>query len=133
MVGVEEDELELAQVRRRLGDAHLGLEDPGRPILVGCPMWLPVVAAAMVTFVVLRRCRNSTRPGICTCCGYDLTGNVSGICPECGTAIPEKHRAEPVGLVIEGNSVVASSGPHPALRDGMGHPDSHDGLALRER
>jgi hypothetical protein len=26
--------------------------------------------------------------GYCGCCGYDLTGNVSGICPECGTAIP---------------------------------------------
>jgi hypothetical protein len=22
--------------------------------------------------------------GHCTACGYDLTGNVSGICPECG-------------------------------------------------
>lgn len=25
---------------------------------------------------------------ICTLCGYDLTGNVSGICPECGTPVP---------------------------------------------
>jgi len=23
-------------------------------------------------------------PGRCPACGYDLTGNVSGICPECG-------------------------------------------------
>jgi hypothetical protein len=22
--------------------------------------------------------------GICGCCGYDLTGNTSGVCPECG-------------------------------------------------
>jgi hypothetical protein len=24
--------------------------------------------------------------GLCECCGYDLTGNVSGVCPECGGA-----------------------------------------------
>jgi hypothetical protein len=23
--------------------------------------------------------------GLCVRCGYDLTGNVSGVCPECGT------------------------------------------------
>lgn len=26
-------------------------------------------------------------PGCCRECGYDLTGNVSGVCPECGTPI----------------------------------------------
>ena len=25
--------------------------------------------------------------GICRRCGYDLTGNTSGVCPECGTVI----------------------------------------------
>ena len=24
--------------------------------------------------------------GMCAACGYDLTGNVSGVCPECGNA-----------------------------------------------
>lgn len=27
------------------------------------------------------------RPGACSKCGYDLTGNVSGVCPECGQEI----------------------------------------------
>lgn len=27
-------------------------------------------------------------PNLCRQCGYDLTGNVSGRCPECGTMIP---------------------------------------------
>ena len=27
------------------------------------------------------------KPGACSKCGYDLTGNVSGICPECGQGI----------------------------------------------
>jgi len=28
--------------------------------------------------------------GHCSICDYDLTGNVSGVCPECGTPIPKK-------------------------------------------
>ena len=28
--------------------------------------------------------RGEPVPGFCTRCGYNLTGNVSGICPECG-------------------------------------------------
>ena len=27
---------------------------------------------------------------VCIPCGYNLTGNVSGICPECGKAIPKQ-------------------------------------------
>ena len=34
----------------------------------------------------LRRWRRR-RKGLCIKCGYDLTGNESGVCPECGTAI----------------------------------------------
>jgi hypothetical protein len=33
-------------------------------------------------------------PNLCRQCSYNLTGNVSGRCPECGTAIP---RAQPIG------------------------------------
>ena len=28
-----------------------------------------------------------TRTGHCTKCGYNLTGNTTGVCPECGTAM----------------------------------------------
>jgi len=37
------------------------------------------------------RCAVSKRqgPGICGKCQYDLTGNVSGVCPECGTPVPK--------------------------------------------
>jgi hypothetical protein len=27
------------------------------------------------------------RAGICSGCGYSLTGNTSGVCPECGTSV----------------------------------------------
>jgi hypothetical protein len=30
----------------------------------------------------------------CRQCGYDLTGNVSGVCPECGTALPPKPQPD---------------------------------------
>ncbi|HEX5243398.1 MAG TPA: hypothetical protein VFW23_09085 [Tepidisphaeraceae bacterium] len=29
-------------------------------------------------------------PGMCVSCGYDLTGNTSGVCPECGTPTTDK-------------------------------------------
>jgi hypothetical protein len=32
--------------------------------------------------------RRRTRRGHCPKCGYDLTANVSGVCPECGQARP---------------------------------------------
>jgi hypothetical protein len=31
--------------------------------------------------------RRSSLHALCASCGYNLTGNVSGICPECGTPI----------------------------------------------
>jgi uncharacterized RDD family membrane protein YckC len=31
-------------------------------------------------------------PGSCEACQYNLAGNESGICPECGTAVSEKNR-----------------------------------------
>jgi len=30
------------------------------------------------------------RNGLCVECGYNLTGNISGACPECGAAVTEK-------------------------------------------
>jgi hypothetical protein len=29
-------------------------------------------------------------PGYCPSCDYDLTGNTSGVCPECGTPVPKE-------------------------------------------
>ena len=38
------------------------------------------------------RRRRLARAGRCQTCGYNLTGNTSGICPECGTAIAAEAR-----------------------------------------
>ena len=36
---------------------------------------------------------------VCSKCGYDLTGNESGVCPECGEPVRPSPRAKPVTLV----------------------------------
>lgn len=53
------------------------------------------VAAVLFALAVLPWCMKRVRrrlwppPGVCARCGYDLTGNVSGRCPECGTPIKD--------------------------------------------
>jgi hypothetical protein len=54
---------------------------------VSLPLWLPVAAIAASTAYLWRADRRRPPPGHCQHCGYDLTGNVSGRCPECGTWI----------------------------------------------
>ncbi len=49
---------------------------------VTLPLWLPLVLIAIPTAFFWWRDRKP-KPGHCPC-GYDLTGNVSGRCPECG-------------------------------------------------
>jgi hypothetical protein len=56
--------------------------------LLSFPAWLP--AAALLALPAWRagaaaRARRRTRGNRCRSCDYDLTANVSGVCPECGT------------------------------------------------
>ena len=53
--------------------------------LLNVPATGLAVFAAIGCWRELRRVP-TLRPGICFNCGYDLTGNISGVCPECGTA-----------------------------------------------
>jgi hypothetical protein len=67
-----------------------------RPSVYTLPGWgsgvvtLMFAAYPTIAFIrgPLRRWRRS-RGGLCLKCGYDLTGNVSGVCPECGTKIEQ--------------------------------------------
>ena len=56
---------------------------------VSIPGWIPaVLLLAYPTVAAIRgplRRQQRRRKGRCLECGYDLTGNVSGQCPECGT------------------------------------------------
>jgi hypothetical protein len=47
-------------------------------------LWLPLLLIALVIALLCRRDRRAIPPHCCQGCGYDLTGNTSGACPECG-------------------------------------------------
>jgi hypothetical protein len=49
------------------------------------PMWAVVAAASVPFLVALRQNVRRRLAGFCPRCSYNLTGNVSGRCPECGT------------------------------------------------
>ena len=51
---------------------------------LGVAMVFSVYPVAVYVRGPLRR-RQRRRRGLCAACGYNLLGNVSGVCPECGT------------------------------------------------
>lgn len=61
----------------------------GTSAVVTVTLWHAASAPILVVvaWIVRRRRSRPIPPGHCTC-GYDLTGNVSGICPECGRSAP---------------------------------------------
>jgi len=65
---------------------------------VGIPYWLCFLLTAIPTAWLWYRDRRlfSSPPDHLSCrgCGYDLTGNTSGICPECGELRPETASSE---------------------------------------
>jgi hypothetical protein len=68
---------------------------------VWIPLWLPFVICVLPSCLLWWLDRRRTRAGFCVECGYDLTGNVSGRCPECGTPIvilepPQRSRVRRV-------------------------------------
>ncbi len=57
----------------------------------------PIALVTGIPFIVYRRRKAErikwlARECYCTNCEYDLPGNVSGICSECGTPIPKEVR-----------------------------------------
>jgi hypothetical protein len=48
------------------------------------------VAVLPLLWTYKRMLRPHRVPGSCPICGYNLTGNVSGVCSECGKPIPSK-------------------------------------------
>ena len=66
-----------------------GMVNP--PVFLGTayylPIWIPFVILLIPAIFLWLADAQRIPPGHCQQCGYDLTGNVSGRCPECGLAI----------------------------------------------
>jgi hypothetical protein len=59
------------------------------------PFWALVVGLGVLPCVWwMRGARMKPRPGACRNCGYSVTGNTSGICPECGTAVGMQQKSD---------------------------------------
>ncbi|HNO78368.1 MAG TPA: hypothetical protein PKN33_09945 [Phycisphaerae bacterium] len=59
-------------------------------VLMCAAIGLPVIPAYWVsraTYMNVRWSKVEYDGSSCRQCGYDLTGNVSGVCPECGTKL----------------------------------------------
>ena len=54
---------------------------------VWIPIWMLLVPSVCVSWFLYRRAGRKRLNGHCPKCEYDLTGNVSGACPECGEPI----------------------------------------------
>ena len=60
------------------------------------PVWPVLMMGGLysgLNFFVMATSRRRVRKGVCLSCGYNLTGNTTGTCPECGHVI-EKTSAE---------------------------------------
>jgi len=69
---------------------------PGQPASTAHWLTVPVlwiVLAAAIACFQIAHSRRRFRGTICQECAYELRGNVSGVCPECGTRIPGFIRA----------------------------------------
>jgi hypothetical protein len=65
----------------------------GRTRACVMPFWFLVCVTATASVPSVNCCRRYLRKrrcvkqGLCVKCGYNLTGNVSGVCPECGEKV----------------------------------------------
>jgi len=62
--------------------AHRGYRIEGR-----IPCWSLTALSSILVALAIRRKLNLPGPNQCPRCRYDLTGNTSGVCPECGREI----------------------------------------------
>ncbi|HSZ55790.1 MAG TPA: hypothetical protein VK797_09025 [Tepidisphaeraceae bacterium] len=61
---------------------------------VTVPDWTVCMAlAALPTMLAIKNFRHKRKRGCCRVCSYNLTGNTSGVCAECGTPVQQKAEA----------------------------------------
>src|SRR5262249_33983130 len=67
-------------------DEYVRIHGPANWYRLIVPLWIPLLLTAAPLAAWRWRSRHSLRPGACHRCGYNLTANESGKCPECGTS-----------------------------------------------
>lgn len=77
----------------------------GNMIYLHVSIWVPLAITTLLatypTIVFIHgslRRRRRRRKGLCAQCGYNLTGNVSGVCPECGSETRQPWKAQGAGV-----------------------------------
>ncbi|MCC7292443.1 MAG: hypothetical protein IT449_10335 [Phycisphaerales bacterium] len=71
-------------------------------------IWIPFLLAFLplvLTFIArhVMRSVQEARQHPCCRCGYDLTGNVSGVCPECGVPLLEEFKSMKQNATVRNN------------------------------
>lgn len=89
---VPEDGLDAYRVSMQLLFAPHTMVDSYGYRHVSIPLWIPLVVALAVLVWTLRGRHRGPVHMACSKCSYDLTGNVSGRCPECGQRIDADGR-----------------------------------------
>jgi len=77
---------------------HTGVVSRG--VLFWVPLYAPIlVFGSFPAWLIIRNSRRKRRRCAtgCKTCRYDLTGNMSGVCPECGTAIHNRMTSQSAG------------------------------------
>ena len=92
------------------------------------PLWIPFILFATypaITMIRSHRWRKHERAdGCCSKCLYNLRGNVSGICPECGTKIgPEALMPSASEVAMKNGSGWESNPPDTAKQHLNGFED----------
>ena len=59
--------------------------------LASVEFWAPVAFVVIALLLLWLPDRRRPSLGHCLNCGYNLTGNESGVCPECATPVPKRE------------------------------------------
>ena len=66
-------------------------------------VWSPFLFVFLLAAILIAYDLRPPAPGKCAC-GYDLTGNTSGICPECGSAVLDRRVESAVSIPPDGQT-----------------------------